>query len=75
MAPSTELSRLAIAAAAAIEGDFVGVDLLPVDDGFTVIELNGAVEFDRNYDLDGQNVYEELALALGVRQATLGSGR
>ena len=42
---------------------------------FTVIELNGAVEFDRNYDLDGQNVYEELALALGVRQATLGSGR
>lgn len=73
--PSPELGRLAIAAAAAIGGDFVGVDLLPLADGYAVIELNGAVEFDRSYDLDGQNVYEELALALGVRQKTLVAGR
>jgi len=73
--PCPELSGLALAAARAIGGDFVGVDLLPLADGYAVIELNGAVEFDRSYDLDGQNVYEELALALGVRQATLVAGR
>jgi RimK family alpha-L-glutamate ligase len=74
VAPSPESSRLALAAAAAIGGDFVGVDLLSLDDGYTVIELNGAVEFDHNYDLDGRNVYEEVALALEVRQATLVPG-
>jgi [lysine-biosynthesis-protein LysW]---L-2-aminoadipate ligase len=68
--PPPELTGLAVAAAAAIGADFVGVDLLPLDDGCTVIELNGAVEFDRSYDLDGQDVYEQLARALGVPQAT-----
>jgi RimK family alpha-L-glutamate ligase len=69
--PAPELSRLAVAAAAAIGADFVGVDLLPLDDGCAVIELNGAVEFDRSYDLNGQDVYEQLARALGVPQAAL----
>lgn len=73
--PSPELSRLAIAAAAAIGGDFVGVDLLPLADGYAVIELNGAVEFDRSYDLEGQDVYEQLAAALGVRRTTPVPGR
>jgi glutathione synthase/RimK-type ligase-like ATP-grasp enzyme len=68
--PAPELDRLAVAAAAAIGADFVGVDLLPLGDGFAVIEVNGAVEFDRSYDLDGQDVYEQLARALGVSQAT-----
>lgn len=70
VSPAPELSGLAVAAAAAIGADFVGVDLLQLDDGGAVIELNGAVEFDRSYDLDGRNVYEQLARALGVRQAT-----
>ena len=73
--PTDELSRLAIAAAAAIGGDFVGVDVLPAEGGYTVIEINGAVEFDRSYDFDGQNVYERIADALAVPQATFAPGR
>ena len=69
--PAPELERLALAAAAAIGTDFVGVDLLPLDDGYTVIELNGAVEFDHSYDLDGESVYEQLAHALGLPQTAL----
>jgi glutathione synthase/RimK-type ligase-like ATP-grasp enzyme len=68
--PSPEAVRLAIAAASSIGGDFVGVDLLPFEDGCVVIELNGAVEFDHSYDLDGKDVYEQLANALGFRQTT-----
>ena len=73
--PSPELNRLAIAAAAAIGGDFVGVDLLPLRDGYAVIELNGAVEFDHSYDLDGHDVYEQLAEALVVLQPTFAGRR
>lgn len=73
--PTSELNRLAIAAAAAIGGDFVGVDLLPIRDGYSVIELNGAVEFDDSYDLDGHNVYEQLAEALEVLQPTFARRR
>ncbi|HEY7148243.1 MAG TPA: hypothetical protein VH420_02250 [Gaiellaceae bacterium] len=64
--PSPELCRLALAAAAAVDGDFVGVDVLPLDGGYTVIEVNGAVEFDRIYDLAGRDVYTELVDALGL---------
>jgi glutathione synthase/RimK-type ligase-like ATP-grasp enzyme len=65
------MCRLAIAAAAAVGADFVGVDLLPVSDGYVVIETNGAVEFDRRYDLDGEDVYTELVNALGLPQTAL----
>jgi RimK family alpha-L-glutamate ligase len=64
--PPEEMRRLAIAAAAAVGGDFVGVDLLPVKDGYVVIEINGAVEFDRRYDLGGRDVYTEVANALAL---------
>ena len=47
--PPREARELAIAAAAAVGGDLVGVDLLPSDDGFVVIEVNGAVEFTQDY--------------------------
>jgi RimK family alpha-L-glutamate ligase len=70
VSPSLEMCRLAIAAAASIGADFVGVDLLPVDSGYVVIELNGSVEFDRRYDLDGNDVYGELASALALPQAS-----
>jgi len=55
------LVDLAIRAARAIGADFVGVDLLPADDGYVVLELNGAVEFDETYSLPGGNVYQTAA--------------
>jgi ribosomal protein S6--L-glutamate ligase len=69
--PSPDACRLAIAAADAIGAHFVGVDLLPHDDGHVVLEINGAVEFDKGYDLDGQDVYEEIAKALALPQPSL----
>ena len=69
--PTPEMSQLAIAAAAAVGADFVGVDLLPVPGGQVVIELNGAVEFDSVYDLAGADVYSEIADALGIERATV----
>ncbi len=69
--PTFEMSQLAIAAAAAVGADFVGVDLLPVPGGQVVIELNGAVEFDSVYDLAGADVYSEIADALGIERATV----
>jgi ribosomal protein S6--L-glutamate ligase len=35
------MSRLAVAAARAVGADYAGVDLLPVPEGFTVLEVNG----------------------------------
>jgi RimK family alpha-L-glutamate ligase len=56
--PSSEACELAIRAAAAVEGDLVGVDLLPSRDGeFVVIEINGAVEFNAAYSLHGADVF------------------
>jgi [lysine-biosynthesis-protein LysW]---L-2-aminoadipate ligase len=58
VSPLPEACALAIAAAQAIEGDLVGVDLLPTPDGgFVVLELNGAVEFNHQYALDGGDVF------------------
>lgn len=64
--PSAAASALGIAAAAAIGADLVGVDLLPSGDGYAVIELNGAVDFDDLYSLAGQDVLREAAVALGL---------
>jgi RimK family alpha-L-glutamate ligase len=69
--PSRDACRLAIAAADAIGGHFVGVDLLPRDDGYVVLEINGAVEFDKGYDLAGQDVYGEIAKALALTQPSV----
>jgi RimK family alpha-L-glutamate ligase len=51
--PPREACELAIAAAAAVGGDLVGVDLLPADEGYVVIEVNGAVEFTAEYAAGG----------------------
>jgi RimK family alpha-L-glutamate ligase len=59
--PPPEASTLACAAAAAVGGDLVGVDLLPVDGGYTVIELNGAVDFTDHY---GDDVFTRAARLL-----------
>jgi ribosomal protein S6--L-glutamate ligase len=51
--PPAEACRLAVLAAEAAGGDLVGVDLLPGGDGWTVLELNGAVDFTGAYGLGG----------------------
>ena len=64
--PSSAAAALGVAAAEAIGIDLVGVDLAPTDAGYVVIELNGAVDFDDRYWLEGTDVYKETAEALGL---------
>lgn len=79
--PSREACALAESAATLIGADLVGVDLLPASGGYVVLELNGAVEFDRSYDLEDSNVFAAAAAALGLprlmspRKPTISSGR
>jgi RimK family alpha-L-glutamate ligase len=64
--PPREACRLAIAAAAAVRGDLVGVDLLPLaNGGYVVLELNGAVDFTSDYSLAGRDVFDEVAGVVG----------
>ncbi len=63
-APPPLARTLAIAAAAAIRADLVGVDLLPTSSGYMVAELNGAVDFRSWYTLDGADVFAEAVLQL-----------
>jgi RimK family alpha-L-glutamate ligase len=64
IAPPALARTLALAAAAAVRGDLVGVDLLPTRNGFVISELNGAVDFRPYYALDIENVYVEAVLEL-----------
>jgi [lysine-biosynthesis-protein LysW]---L-2-aminoadipate ligase len=51
--PREEAAAVAVAAAAAVGGDLVGIDLLPDRGGcWTVLEVNGAVDFNAVYALD-----------------------
>jgi RimK family alpha-L-glutamate ligase len=55
--PPQQAQELALAAAATVNASLVGVDLLPdARGGWTILELNGAVEFTDEYSL-GQNVF------------------
>lgn len=63
--PPPAATRLAVAAAEAVEADLVGVDLLPLaGGGFVVLELNGAVDFTSDYSLGGRDVFGAVAAAL-----------
>jgi glutathione synthase/RimK-type ligase-like ATP-grasp enzyme len=66
--PPEPARALAIAAAEAVRGDLVGVDVMPLaGGGYTVLELNGAVDFDERYRLRGQDdLYLDVAHALGL---------
>ena len=55
--------RMALDAARAVDATLVGVDLLPTEDGWTIVELNGAVEFTGEYRPQG-DVFREAALEL-----------
>lgn len=61
--PPAEACRLAVLAAEAAGGDLAGVDLLPDGDGWTVLELNGAVDFTGAYGL-GRDVFSDAREAL-----------
>jgi len=67
--PPMEARVLAVDAAAAIGADLVGVDLLPAQDGYTVLELNGCVDFTSDYSLEGGDVFAEAVSALLARTA------
>jgi RimK family alpha-L-glutamate ligase len=63
--PSPEAVALALAAATAVDGDLVGVDLLPTPHGsHVVLEVNGAVDFTHEYSLGRETVFDEVARAL-----------
>jgi RimK family alpha-L-glutamate ligase len=64
--PASEAKLLALGAAHAIGADLVGVDLLPEGDrGWTILELNGAVDFTTEYSLDGSDVFKRAVDSLG----------
>jgi RimK family alpha-L-glutamate ligase len=63
-APPQAAREIALAAAAGVEGDLVGVDMMPTrDGGWVVIEVNGAVEFTDEYSL-GHDIYAAAVDAL-----------
>jgi ribosomal protein S6--L-glutamate ligase len=41
IAITSEMARLAVAAARAVGADYAGVDLLPLETGYTILEVNG----------------------------------
>jgi [lysine-biosynthesis-protein LysW]---L-2-aminoadipate ligase len=68
--PPADACELALLAAAAADADLVGVDLLPREGGWVIIELNGAVDFTAEY-ADG-DVFALVAGALaGVAEPPL----
>ncbi len=64
--PPDDARELAIRAAEVIGIDLAGVDLMHTDHGWTVLELNGAVDFDWNYAIDGRDPFKAIAGALGL---------
>jgi RimK family alpha-L-glutamate ligase len=67
VAPPPIACELAVAAAAAIGGDLVGVDLLPLGPGrYVVLEINAAVDFTSEYSVE-RDVFEGVTTALERR--------
>jgi [lysine-biosynthesis-protein LysW]---L-2-aminoadipate ligase len=66
--PNARARSLALAAAAAVGADLVGVDLLPLaGGGYSILELNGAVDFTAEYALDERDVFALAVDALARR--------
>lgn len=62
--PDATARTLALRAAATVRADLVGVDLLPVGTGWTVLELNGAVDFTAQYAFGEEDVFARAMDAL-----------
>jgi glutamate carboxypeptidase len=61
-----DAATLGVAAARAVGADLVGVDLLPTKDGYVVLELNGAADFEMRYSPTGRDIFEDAASSLGL---------
>jgi RimK family alpha-L-glutamate ligase len=61
--PPPEACELALAAARQLGIDFAGVDLLPDDDGWVVLEVNGAVDMRPSYSI-GADVFSAALASL-----------
>ena len=71
VAPADDACAIALAAAAAIGGDLVGIDLLPADVGtWVVLEVNGAVDFNSTYSL-GEDVSRRARRARGATRPSV----
>jgi [lysine-biosynthesis-protein LysW]---L-2-aminoadipate ligase len=70
--PPSTACELARRAAAAVEADLIGIDLLPTTAGYTVIELNGAVDFTSEYAPD---IFARIATRLAPAPAPAPSAR
>jgi gamma-F420-2:alpha-L-glutamate ligase len=64
--PPADAREMAVRAADAIGIDFAGVDLLPLGESWVVLELNGAVDFDRRYALEGVDPFSAILAALDL---------
>lgn len=74
--PPPAALELALRAAAAVAADLVGVDLLPDGTGrFTVLELNGAVDFTRDYRIDRDPFAAAAAELTRIAQEPVSAGR
>jgi RimK family alpha-L-glutamate ligase len=73
--PTPEACVLATYSAAAVAGDLVGIDLLPLPNGdYVVLEVNGAVEFTSDYSLARRDVFEEVVRAIACDATEIGLG-
>jgi ribosomal protein S6--L-glutamate ligase len=72
--PPRDASAVAVAAAAAVGASLVGVDLLPAAGGWTVLELNGAVELTHEYAPWG-DVFAEIVSVLSRAALDRRAGR
>jgi RimK family alpha-L-glutamate ligase len=70
--PPAAAQVLALAAARVTGAHLVGVDLLPTDGGWTILELNGAVEFTPDYSLD-RDVFAAVAAELASAATEAGA--
>jgi RimK family alpha-L-glutamate ligase len=69
--PPDDARGIALAAAAAVGGDLVGVDILPAGLGsWVVLEVNGAVDFNGTYSL-ADDVYADARQALLSRTTSV----
>ncbi len=62
--PDLAAQAVAVAAAAAVEGDLVAVDLLPSPNGWLALEVNGAADFNDEYGVNGEDVFARIATLL-----------
>ena len=62
--PTPQECRAALRAAQAFGADLVVVELLSSEQGPVVLELDAAAQFDADYALDGQDVFDEVARRL-----------